>query len=294
VSRVLFGLERGDLIVLDGAMGTELVRRGVESVAHANLSHPDTVFEIHDEYFKAGSTAAITNTLTMNRIFIESHGIGIDVKGVNVAGATIARSCAKGRGSVWGNLSSTGQMLEPYGTYAEADFIAAFKEQAGYLQEGGVDGFIIETIFDLREAVCALRACREVSSLPVIVSMSFNTEQNGGRTMMGNSAMDCASRLTEEGADALGANCGGVDPVQMAEIVRALSRATPLPIVAEANAGKPRLIDGRTEFDMDPAAFALGMRECRLAGARILGGCCGTTPDHIRALTRALADGGKG
>ncbi len=286
-------MERGDLIVLDGAMGTELVRRGVESVAHANLSHPDTVFKIHDEYFKAGSTAAITNTLTMNRIFIESHGIGIDVKGVNVAGAAIARSCAKGRGSVWGNLSSTGQMLEPYGTYAEADFIAAFKEQAGYLQEGGVDGFIIETIFDLREAVCALRACREASSLPVIVSMSFSTEQNGGRTMMGNSAIDCASCLTEEGADALGANCGGVDPVQMAEIVRALSRATTLPIVAEANAGKPRLIDGRTEFDMDPATFALGMRECRLAGARILGGCCGTTPDHIRALARALADGGK-
>jgi 5-methyltetrahydrofolate--homocysteine methyltransferase len=282
-------LEKGGVIALDGAMGTELVRRGVDSVAAANLSHPDTVFEIHDEYFKAGSLVAITNTLTMNRIFIESHGIDIDVKAINVAGAKIARSCAKGKGFALGNLSSTGQMLEPYGTYTEGDFIAAFTEQAAFLQEGGVDGFIIETIFDLREAVCALRACKGVSSLPVIVSLSYSTEQNGGRTMMGNSAMDCASRLTEEGADALGANCGGVDPIQMAEIVRALSRATKLPIVAEANAGKPKLINGKTEFDMDPAAFALGMRECRLAGARILGGCCGTTPDHIRALTRALA-----
>jgi len=282
-------LESGGVIVLDGAMGTELVRRGVESVAAANLTRPDIVSAIHDEYFKAGSNAVITNTLTMNRIFVESHGMDIDVKGVNVAGAAIARASAKGKGFVLGNLSSTGQMLEPYGTYAEADFLKAFKEQAAYLQEGGVDGFIIETIFDLREAVCALRACKEVSSLPVIVSMSFATEQNGGRTMMGNSAADCASCLAEEGADALGANCGGVEPGQMAEIVRTLAKATQLPIVAEANAGKPRLINGRTEFDMDASQFALGMSKCRRAGARILGGCCGTTPDHIRALTRSMS-----
>jgi 5-methyltetrahydrofolate--homocysteine methyltransferase len=282
-------LESGGVIVLDGAMGTELVRRGVESVAVANLTHPDAVYAIHDEYFKAGSNAVITNTLTMNRIFIESHGMGIDVKQVNAAGAAIARSCAKGKGLVLGNLSSTGQMLEPYGTYSEADFIVAFTEQAAFLLEGGVDGFIIETMFDLREAVCALRACKKVCSLPVIVSLSFSTEQNGGRTMMGNSASECASCLTEEGADALGANCGGVDPIQMAEIVRTLSKATQLPIVAEANAGMPKLVNGKTEFDMDPATFALGMSKCRLAGARIVGGCCGTTPDHIRALTRALA-----
>ena len=286
-------LEGGGVIVLDGAMGTELVRRGVESVAAANLSYPETVFAIHEEYFKAGSNAVITNTLTMNRIFVESHGMDIDVKAVNVAGAAIARSCAKGKGFVLGNLSSTGQLLEPYGTYAEADFLKAFKEQAAYLRDGGVDGFIIETIFDLREALCALRGCKEVSSLPVIVSMSFSTEQNGGRTMMGNSAVDCASCLTEEGADVLGSNCGDVDPVQMAEIVRTLSQTTKLPIVAEANAGKPRLIKGKTEFDMDPATFAMGMSACRLAGARILGGCCGTTPEHIRALVRAIAAGGK-
>lgn len=274
-------------------MGTELVRRGVPSVASANLSDPDAVCEIHNEYFRAGSNVAITNTLTLNRIFIESHGIDIDVKDINVAGAAIARACAKGIGFVLGNLSSTGQMLEPYGTYAEADFIASFKEQAVYLQDGGVDGFIIETVFDLREAVCALRACKEVSSLPVIVAMSFNTDQNGGRTIMGNSAEDCASRLTEEGADALGANCGSVDPLQMAQVVGIVSRSTKLPIVAEPNAGKPKLIDGATRFDMDPATFALGMLKCRMAGARLLGGCCGTTPDHIRALTRVLADGGE-
>jgi len=281
-------LESGALLILDGAMGTELVRRGVVSVAEANLKHPEAVSAIHEEYFKAGTNAVITNTLTMNRIFVESHAIPVDVKAVNTAGAAIARSCAKGKGFVLGNLSSTGQMLEPYGTCTEADFLAAFREQAGYLQDGGVDGFIIETIFDLREAICALRACKEVSPLPVIVSLSFNTEQNGGRTVMGNAARDCAACLTEEGADALGANCGAIDPIQMAEIVRTLAEVTHVPIVAEANAGKPRLVNGRTEFDMNPAVFGDGMAKCRLAGARILGGCCGTTPDHIRALVRTV------
>jgi 5-methyltetrahydrofolate--homocysteine methyltransferase len=281
-------LQSDGLIIFDGAMGTELVRRGVQSVPNANLLNPGAVVEIHNEYFAAGSNVAITNTLTMNRISIESHKQGIDVEAINVSGAKLARTAAEGKGNVLGNLSSTGQMLEPYGTYSEADFIGAFKEQASYLQRGGVDGFIIETVFDLREAVCALRGCKAVSSLPIIVSMTFNTEQNEGRTIMGDSARDCATRLTEEGADALGTNCGNIDPSQMADIVTILAASTKLPIVAEPNAGKPRLIDGITRFDMDPVAFAVGTSKCRLAGARMLGGCCGTTPEHIRALREQL------
>jgi 5-methyltetrahydrofolate--homocysteine methyltransferase len=281
-------LQGKDVILLDGAMGTELSRHGVQSVANANLSNPETVKEIHNEYLDAGSSAIITNTLTMNRIYIESHHIDIDVGAINRAGASLAVSSAAGKGFVLGNLSSTGQMLEPYGTYTEADFIAAFKEQASCLQNGQVDGFIIETVFDLHEAICALKGCKAASSLPVIVCIAFNSEQNGGRTMMGDSAKDCALRLTNEGADAIGANCGGIDPRQLAEIIANLSVSTRLPLVAEPNAGKPRLINGVTSFDMDPTIFALGMLECNKAGARILGGCCGTTPDHIRALKKAL------
>jgi 5-methyltetrahydrofolate--homocysteine methyltransferase len=283
-------LQGDGVLVLDGAMGTELVRRRV-SVPNANLLSPDVVVEIHNEYFAAGSNAVITNTLTMNRISIESHKQLIDVKNINIAGARLARKSAEGKGYVLGNLSSTGQMLEPYGTYSEADFIASFKEQASYLQDGGVDGFIIETVFDLREAVCALKGCKAASALPVIVSIAFNTEQNEGRTLMGDSARDCALRLTEEGADALGMNCGNIDPLQMAEIVTILSGSTKLPIVAEPNAGKPKLVDGMTRFDMDPRTFASGTVKCKLAGARILGGCCGTTPEHIRALAEQLMKG---
>lgn len=275
-------------IILDGAMGTELSRLGVQSVPKANLSDPKAVVEIHKKYIEAGSTAIITNTLTLNRIYIESHNVDIDVGAVNRAGAALASQAASGNAYVLGNLSSTGQLLEPYGTYSETDFIETFKEQATCLQEGQVDGFIIETVFDLREAICALKGCKAVSSLPVIVCITFNTEINGGRTIMGDSAEDCARRLTENGADAIGANCGGIDPGQLAEVVAILSKSTTLPIVAEPNAGKPRLVNESTVFDMDPGVFAAGMIQCKEAGASILGGCCGTTPKHIRALRDAI------
>ena len=208
-------LQSGSVILLDGAMGTELSRLGVQSIVNANLSDPNAVMEIHKKYLEAGSNAIITNTLTLNRISIESHHMDIDVGAMNRAGAALAKSAAAGKGFVLGNLSSTGQMLEPYGTYSEADFIATFKEQACYLQDGQVDGFIIETVFDLREAICALKGCKAISTLPVLVCIAFNTEQNGGRTIMGDSARDCALQLTENGADAIGTNCGGIDPKQL-------------------------------------------------------------------------------
>jgi 5-methyltetrahydrofolate--homocysteine methyltransferase len=143
-------------------------------------------------------------------------------------------------------------------------------------------------MFDLREAACALRACKDNFSLPIIVSVAFATEEKGGRTMMGNSAQDCATTLTDAGADVVGANCGDIDPAQMAAIVSLLQSATTLPILAQPNAGKPKLIDNKTVFEMAPAPFADGIAECLQAGARILGGCCGTTPEHIRAVADML------
>jgi 5-methyltetrahydrofolate--homocysteine methyltransferase len=224
----------------------------------------------------------------MNRIYIETHNVGASVRDVNRAGAELARQATNSDQYVLGNISSTGQLLEPYGTYKEAEFYDAFKEQAEILAESGVDAFIIETMFDLREATCALRACKDNSSLPVIVSMAFTTEEKGGRTMMGNSAQDCARILTDVGADVIGANCGDIDPTQMATIVSLLRSATTLPILAQPNAGKPKLVDNKTVFEMEPAPFADGMAECLQAGARIVGGCCGTTPEHIQAVAGML------
>jgi len=281
-------LKTGTTILLDGAMGTELDRRGLMLRGASNLVAPDAVLDIHRDYLACGCHALTTNTLTMNRVYIETHKVGVGPAEVNLAGARLARQAAGEQGFVLGDMSSTGQMLEPYGTYTEQQFCAAFAEQAAALAEGGVDAFLVETMFDLREALCALRACKQNHRLPVIVSMAFSTTANGGRTIMGDSAADCARQLAENGADAVGANCGSIDPFEMAEIVRAIKYLTSLPVLAQPNAGTPELIDGRTVFDMGPECFAEGIAECLSAGATILGGCCGTTPAHIRAVAASL------
>lgn len=276
-------------ILLDGAMGTQLAERGLSMGGQSNLSSPDQVLSIHKEYSQCGCHILITNTLTMNRIYIETHNVGVDVREVNLVGAKLAKQAADKNQYVLGDISSTGKLLDPYGDLPESAAYAAFAEQAKLLVAGGVDGFIIETMIDLREALCALRACKDVSSLPAIVSMAFSATKKGGRTIMGNSAEECAIALTESGAQAVGANCGDIDPLQMAEIVRTIHSATELPVLAQPNAGKPMLIDNRTEFDMPPAEFLKGIVECIRAGAHLVGGCCGTSPEHIYAVTRALS-----
>jgi 5-methyltetrahydrofolate--homocysteine methyltransferase len=281
-------LQKRDIILLDGAIGTELDKRGLMGRAGNNLDAPEAVLEIHREYARCGCRALTTNTLTMNRIYIETHNVGISVRDVNRAGVELAREAAAEEQYVFGNMSSTGQLLEPYGTYKEQQFYDTFKEQAEILAEFGVDGFLIETMFDLREAMCALRACRDNFSLPVIVSIAFTTETKGGRTMMGDSAEKCAEDLAGAGADVVGANCGDLDPIQMAVVVSQLRSATSLPILAQPNAGRPNLVGDKTIFEMAPAPFAAGIEECLRAGARLVGGCCGTTPEHIRAVADML------
>ena len=280
-------LKQEQIILLDGAIGTELDKKGLMSRGQNNLDAPEAVLEIHREYSRCGCDALTTNTLTMNRIYIETHNVGVSVREVNLAGAELARQAVDKSQYVLGDISSTGQLLEPYGTYKESQFCDTFKEQAQVLAEAGVDGFIIETMFDLREALCALRACKNYS-LPVIVSLAFKTETKGGRTIMGDSACDCAKRLTDAGADVVGANCGDIDPAQMAVIVSQLRSETNLSILAQPNAGKPKLIDDKTVFGMSPSEFAAGIKECIKTGAKLVGGCCGTTPRHICAIADML------
>ena len=276
------------VILLDGAMGTELDKKGLMGRGRANLESPDAVLEIHQAYSQSGCDVLTTNTLTMNRIYIETHNVDVSVEQVNRAGAQLADRATCCSQYVLGNMSATGQLLQPYGTYTETQFCEAFREQAGILADAGVDGFLIETMYDLREAVVALHACKEVSSLPAIVSIAFQTEDKGGRTMMGDTAEQCARQLTEAGADVVGANCGDLDPTQTAVVVGFLKDATDLPILAQPNAGRPRLVGDKTVFDMTPGPFAEGIAKCIAAGARIVGGCCGTSPAHIRAVAEMI------
>ncbi len=281
-------LKNKEIILLDGAIGTELDKRGLMSKANANIENPETVLEIQREYAQCGCDAITSNTFIMNRIYIETHNLDVPIDQINKAGVEIAREAIGPDKYVLGNLSSTGQLLEPYGTYKEAQFYDAFKEQAEILAEAGADAYLIETIFDLGEAVCALKACKENFSLPVIVTIAYNTEQQGGRTMMGNSAEQCAKTLTDTGADAIGANCGSLSPVQTAQVISELRKATSLPLAAQPNAGIPKLVDDKTIFEMTPEPFAKGVKECIEAGAKIVGGCCGTTPEHILAVAEML------
>jgi len=276
------------VVLLDGAMGTQLDKRGLMSRGSCNLDAAEAVLDIHRTYAQCGCDALTTNTLTMNRIYIETHNVGVSVREVNRAGAKLARQVAGDTLCVLGDMSSTGQLLEPYGTYRQSQFYDAFQEQAEALAEAGIDGFIIETVFDLREALCALRACKENFALPVVVCMTFQTDKNGGRTMMGDTAEQCAGQLAGAGADVIGANCGDLDPLQMSGVVAMLKAATDRAIVAQPNAGRPRVVEDKTVFDMEPAPFAEGISECIRAGAHVVGGCCGTTPQHIEAVRRRV------
>jgi methionine synthase I (cobalamin-dependent) len=277
------------VVFLDGAMGTQLGEAGVEMSGYANLTDPEAVLGIHKRYAECGVDFLLTNTLTMNRISIESHSVKMDVRAVNLAGVALARKAAGECQYVLGDMGSIGKLLKPYGPLEESEAYGAFAEQASILVEGQVDGLIIETMIDLREAVCAVSAARDVTDLPVVASVAFRTAANGGRTLMGDTATDCALALTKAGASAVGANCGTVDPIEMAAIVAIMRSATPLPIIAQPNAGKGTLVGGKLECDMSPADFAAGAAACTQAGAGLIGGCCGTSPAHIRAMIECLA-----
>ncbi len=268
-------------ILLDGAIGTQMISKGIQPSGAVNISNPEVVADIHKEYIQAGSNIILSNTFTINRIYTESHNMKVDIVEANRAGVSIAKSVCNQDNYVIGDMGSTGQLLEPYGNYSEKQFYDTFKEQAELLSESGVAGFIIETQSDLKESICALRATRNTSELPIIVSFTFSRNSKGFVTLMGNFLKDCVERAITEGADIVGANCGELDPFEMSEVVSEIKSITKVPIIVQPNAGKPKLVDGITKYDMPPEVFAKGIKKCIEAGAHLVGGCCGTTPEHI-------------
>jgi 5-methyltetrahydrofolate--homocysteine methyltransferase len=272
------------IIIFDGAMGTQLEVLGLPMSGEVNLSHPEKVRQIHSSYLDSGAQILISNTLTMNRHFIEAHELRINVEEVNLAGVEAARSPGEDH-YVLGDISSTGTLLEPYGNLPEREALAVFREQAEVLDRAGVDGFIIETMYDLKEALLALDACKQISDLPILATIAFNSPKDGGRTIMGDSALDCARQLEGAGAFAVGANCGDLSPFQVADVIAEMRAVTDLPLIAQPNAGSPQIVEGNTVFKMAPDEFTAGIHNCIEAGARLVGGCCGTTPDHIHSIS---------
>ncbi len=275
-------LARERAFILDGPMGTQLAAMGLEMGGQNCLSHPDAVLNVHRAYVAAGCQAIVTNTLTMNRICLESHGSPVDVRAVNLAGARLAREAA-GNLPVLGNISSTGQILEPYGDLPPDACEASFREQADILAQGGVDGFVVETFVDANEALAAVKACKAVApELPVLATLSF---QSAAATLMGQTPSNSAAALVDAGASAVGANCTSLPFSDLAAIAQAMN-GHGVPLIVRPNAGKPRWVNGRPVFDMTAEDFATGMAALQRCGVTILGGCCGTTPAHLALLAK--------
>jgi methionine synthase I (cobalamin-dependent)/5,10-methylenetetrahydrofolate reductase len=275
------------VLVCDGAMGTMLYARGVfinRSFDALNLSQPDLVGDVHREYVRAGADVVETNTFGANRVKLAAFGLADQLHEINATGARIARQAARDRAFVAGAIGPLGIRIEPWGKTGVDEAEAWFREQAAALAEGGVDLFILETFRDVNEICAALAAVRSVSDLPVVAQM---TTEEDGNSLDGTPPEEFAPALERCGATVIGVNCS-VGPAPMLETVERLGRATERALAAQPNAGRPRDIEGRNIYLCSPEYMASYARRFVQRGVRLVGGCCGTTPEHIRQIRHAV------
>ena len=282
-------LERIDKrpVVCDGAMGTMLYSKGIplnRCYDELNAAMPQIIKDIHLAYVKAGAEVLETNTFGANRFRLEKFGLGEKVREFNLAGVRLAREVAGDDLYVAGAVGPLGTLLEPLGLTTREEARAAFREQIAVLVEGRVDLIVIETMMDLNEAHQALLAAREVGQFPVIVQM---TVQDDGSTPTGTRPEDFARALDGWGADLIGVNCS-VGPAAVQETLERIAAVTEKRLSAQPNAGMPRTVEGRNLYLCSPEYMASYARRFIQAGARLVGGCCGTTPEHIRAIKTAV------
>ncbi|MGO9323012.1 MAG: bifunctional homocysteine S-methyltransferase/methylenetetrahydrofolate reductase [Terracidiphilus sp.] len=282
-------------VLADGAMGTVLEARGVftnRSYDELNLSDPGLIVAVHEEYLLAGAEILETNTFGANRFRLSRHGLGAKVEEINAAGVRLARTAVerlkeKQAGEAWvaGAVGPLGVRLEPLGKTGLDEARAAFAEQIGALKNSGVDLLIVETMPALNEAREALEAAKAVApEIPVLVMVTVDDE---GECLDGSSAAQAAAWLTEWGADAVGVNCS-TGPATVLTAIEEMRAATNLPLCAMPNAGMPRAVEGRNIYLCSPEYMASFARKAIAAGAQMVGGCCGTTPNHIRAMRQAV------
>jgi 5-methyltetrahydrofolate--homocysteine methyltransferase len=276
-------------------MGTQLMMAGLEqgNCGEAwNLTHPERVLAIQRGYVRAGSDCLLTNTFGGSRIMLDRHSHADDVVRINAAGVRIAREAFGGRdGYVIGDIGPFGGLMEPYGDFTEAQVRDAFGEQAQALVDAGADAIIIETQTSLEELGLGLIAAKEAGAACVIGSMAYDVTLDGStfRTMMGIDPERAAAFMAEHGADIVALNCGtGMDMERAREAVIRYRRTTNLPVMAQPNAGQPKLIAMKVVYDETPEQMVKGVIPLLEAGANIIGGCCGSTPDHIRAFRQAI------
>lgn len=279
----------------DGAMGTQLMIAGLEQGncgEEWNLTHPDRVLAIQRRYAEAGSECILTNTFGGSRIMLNRHGNAGHVDAINRAGVEIAREAFSGRdGYVIGDIGPFGGLMEPYGDFTEQQVRDAFNEQARALVDAGADAVIIETQTSLEELALGIQAAKEAGAPCVIGSMAYDVTLDGStfRTMMGIDPERAAAFMVEHGADIVALNCGtGMDMERARQAIQRYRRATDRPVMAQPNAGQPKLVDMKVVYDETPEQMVSGVVPLLEAGANIIGGCCGSTPGHIRAFRLAI------
>ena len=275
------------VLVCDGAMGTMLYARGVfinRSFDALNLSQPDLVAEVHREYVRAGADVLETNTFGANRVKLEAFGLAGELAAINAAGVKIARKAARGKAFVAGAIGPLGIRVEPWGRTGIDEAEQIFREQAAALAEAGVDLFVLETFRDVNELGAAIAAVRAVSDRPIVAQM---TTEEDGNSLDGMPPEEFAPAIEARGADVIGLNCS-VGPAPMLEAIDRMARSTTRRLSAQPNAGRPREIEGRNLYLCSPEYMASYARRFVQRGVRLVGGCCGTTPEHIRQIRLAI------
>ena len=273
--------------LFDGAMGTMLYSKGVfinKCYDELNLRNPEIVLEVHKEYVRAGAEILETNTYGANRIKLRSFGIEDELRDINIAAAQIARRAAGDSVYVAGAIGPLGIRIEPYGPTGLDEAREYFREQAEALRDGGVDLFIVETMSNISEIEQAINAIRDVCSLPVIAQMTISTD---GRTVFGDTPKTIAQRLDAAGADVIGLNCS-VGPDVMLDAIEEMTLATGRKISCQPNAGLPRDVNGRQMYMASPDYMSKYAKRLIHKGVKFLGGCCGTTPQHIKMMADAV------
>ncbi len=277
-----------NLVLLDGAMGSLIYEKGVfidKCYDELNLSRPELIQSIHEEYLRAGAIVIESNTYGANRFKLKSHNLLEQMEAINRSGVELARKAAGEDAYVSGSMGPSGVEIEPWGETTQEEVFEAYAEQAFYLKEGGVDLFMLETFQDIRELEQAIKATRSVSDLPIVAMMTVGED---GKTRYGIDLEEVTCRLVDSQANVMGLNCT-VGPKPMLDFVEQISRISDKPICIMPNAGRPQYTDGRMIYMSTPEYFSVYTKRFIEKGVRMLGGCCGTTPDHINKMANALA-----
>ena len=282
-------IEDGRVHVVDGAMGTMLYSKGVfVNVCYdeLNLTSPKLVQEVHEAYVRAGAELLETNTFGANPVKLAGYGLAERTEEINRAAARLAKRAANGRALVLGAVGPLGLRIEPFGPTSRDEARVFFGRQAAGLVEGGIDGFVLETFSDLEELHQALEAARATGDLPVIAQMTVSED---GSTAFGTDVETLARALAAWGADVVGLNCS-TGPAMMLDAIERMAQVTDRPLSAQPNAGLPRAVGDRSIYLSSPEYMANYARRLIGAGVRFIGGCCGTTPDHIRRIRDVVRD----